>query len=213
MNPVTPAACIISQARLHFVIAEYNHELLLKKQKVLNTGIEKLFVFQNNLCLTRTFTGRCYLLFNLQNQGIFGSVVLGFLSCQGTHQKKRWLPLKNFARLQEFKKNFAVSRNHRPAFLNLFLPQHPFLVTHKQFSTPYHWLTPGYYKDKVKINVFLLPPHMWHSQHPWNWFQHPLLVLASQVKKPCHRPSSMLLTSAFSVHDDQYVFVGFRVYF
>jgi len=89
VNPVTPAACIISQARLDYVIAEYNHELLLKKQKVLNTGIEKLIVVQNNLCLTTTFTGRCYLLFTLQSHGIFGSLVLGFLSCQGTHQKKR----------------------------------------------------------------------------------------------------------------------------
>jgi len=86
VNPVTSAACIISPAGLDYVIAEYNHELLLKKQKVLNTGIEKLIVVQKNLCLTRTFTGRCYLLFNVQNQGIFGSVVLGFLSCQETHQ-------------------------------------------------------------------------------------------------------------------------------
>ena len=164
MNPVGPAACIIPQARLDYVIAEYNHELLLKKQKVLNTGIEKLIVVQNNLCLTRTFTGRCYLLFALQNHGIFGSLVLSFLSCQGTHQKKRWLSLKYFARFEGFKKNFAVSGNHRPAFRNLFLPQHPFLVTHKQSSTPHHWQTPGYYKDKVKTNVFLLPPHMWHSQ-------------------------------------------------
>jgi len=89
VNPVTPAACIISQARLDYVIADYNHEFLLKKQKVLNKGIEKLIVVQNNLCLTRTFAGRCYLLFTLQSQGIFGSLVLGFLSCQGNHQKKR----------------------------------------------------------------------------------------------------------------------------
>jgi len=26
----------------------------------------------------------------------------------------------------------------------------------KQSSTPYHWLTPGDYKDKVKANIFLL---------------------------------------------------------
>jgi len=59
----------------------------LKKQKVLNTGMENLIVVQNNLCLTRTFMGRCYLLFTLQSHGIFDSLVLGFLSCQGTHQK------------------------------------------------------------------------------------------------------------------------------
>jgi len=36
----------------------------------------------------------------------------------------------------------------------------PLLVTPKQSSTLYHWLTPGFYKDKVKANVLLLPPHM-----------------------------------------------------
>jgi len=33
----------------------------------------------------------------------------------------------------------------------------PLLVTPKQSSTPYHWLTPGYYKNKVETNVFILP--------------------------------------------------------
>jgi len=27
------------------------------------------------------------------------------------------------------------------------------LVTPKQSSTPYHWLTPGYYKDKAKTSA------------------------------------------------------------
>jgi len=40
------------------------------------------------------------------------------------------------------------------------------LVPPKQSTTPYHWLTPGYYKDKVKTNVFLLPPHMRPSPAP-----------------------------------------------
>jgi len=125
----------------------------------------------------------------------------------GNSPKKALTIFKNFSRFQGFKKILLFLRNHRPPFLKLFLPQHPFLVTHKQSSTPYHWLTPGYYKDKLKTNVFLLPPHMWHSQNPLK------LISAPQVKKPCHRPSSMLLTSAFSVHDDQYVFVAFGVYF
>jgi len=30
------------------------------------------------------------------------------------------------------------------------------LVTPKHSSTPHHWLTPGYHKDKVKTDIFLL---------------------------------------------------------
>jgi len=47
-----------------------------------------------------------------------------------------------------------------------FFTSAPLLVTPKQSSTPYHWLTPGYYKDKVKTNIFLLPPHIWPSPAP-----------------------------------------------
>jgi len=38
-----------------------------------------------------------------------------------------------------------------------FFTSVPLLVTPKQSSTPYPWLAPGYYKDKVKTNVVLLP--------------------------------------------------------
>jgi len=62
----------------------------------------------------------------------------------------------------------------------------PLLVTPKQSSTPYHWLTPGYYKNKVETNVFILPFIATYVTFPstlWNWFQQPLRVLAPQVKK------------------------------
>jgi len=34
-----------------------------------------------------------------------------------------------------------------------FFSSAPLLVTPKQSSTPYHWLTPDYYKDKVKTST------------------------------------------------------------
>jgi len=48
----------------------------------------------------------------------------------------------------------------RAGLLNPFLPQHPFWSGPKQSSTPYHWLTHGYYKDEerqVQYIIFLLP--------------------------------------------------------
>jgi len=63
--------------------------------------------------------------------------------------------------------------------------------THKQSSTPYHWLTPGYYKDKVKTNVFLLPPHMWPSQHPLK------IISAPQVKTPYRQALPSKIQLAF----------------
>jgi len=63
------------------------------------------------------------------------------------------------------------------------------LVTHKQSSTPYNWLTPGYYKDKVKTSAVYLP--FTFDRHLCDLPQHPLKLisapLAPQVKKPCSR--------------------------
>jgi len=86
VNPVTPAACIISQARLDYVIAEYNHELLLKKIQSFEYRDRKTYCRSEQFVLHKDFYGTL-LMFFLQNQDIFGSLVLGFLSCQGTHQK------------------------------------------------------------------------------------------------------------------------------
>jgi len=86
----------------------------------------------------------------------------------------------------------ALSSADRPlhnSFLTFFYLSTPF--GHAQaLQHPYHWLTPGYYKDKVKTNVFLLPlttTYVTFPSTPWNWFQHPLEVLAPQVKKPWNR--------------------------
>jgi len=57
------------------------------------------------------------------------------------------------------------------------------LVTPKQSSTPYHWLKTGYYNDYILLP--LTATYVTFPNTPWNWFQHPLGVLASQVKKPC----------------------------
>jgi len=54
------------------------------------------------------------------------------------------------------------------------------LVTPKQSSTPYHWLTPGYYKDKVKPSAVYLP--FTFDRHICDLPQHPLGVVAPQVK-------------------------------
>jgi len=54
----------------------------------------------------------------------------------------------------------------------------PLLVTPKRSNTPYHWLTPGYCKDKVKTTIFVLPfaaTYVTFPSTPWNWFQHPRL--------------------------------------
>jgi len=62
----------------------------------------------------------------------------------------------------------------------------------KQSSTPYHWLTPGYYKDNVKTSAVdemlkyavkiclfkripLTVTYVTFPSTPWNWFQHPRL--------------------------------------
>jgi len=55
---------------------------------------------------------------------------------------------------------------------------------HKQSSIPYHWLTPGYYKDKVKTNVFLLHFTATYVTFYRHICEHPLGVLAPQVKNP-----------------------------
>jgi len=58
------------------------------------------------------------------------------------------------------------------------------LVTSKQSSTPYHWLTPGYYKDKVKTSAVHHIPFTF-ARHICDLTQHPLkLISAPQVKKP-----------------------------
>jgi len=60
---------------------------------------------------------------------------------------------------QSLSNKYRLSRWPKAAFLNLFLPQHP---TPKQSSTPYQWLTPDYYKDKVKTSAVHLD-HMLNS--------------------------------------------------
>jgi len=71
-----------------------------------------------------------------------------------------------------------------PALLNIFLPQHPFWSGPKQFSTPYHWLTHGYYKDKVKTSAVHHIPFTF-DRHICDLPQHPLkLISAPLVKKP-----------------------------
>ena len=74
------------------------------------------------------------------------------------------------------------------ALLNLFLPQHPFWSDPKQSRTPYRWLTHGYYKDKVKTSAVHHIPFTF-DRHICDLPQHPLGVLALQVKKPCSNDS------------------------
>ena len=59
------------------------------------------------------------------------------------------------------------------------------LATPKQSSTPYHWPTPGYYKDKVKTSAVHHFPFTF-DHHICDLPQHPLkLITAPQVEKPC----------------------------
>jgi len=70
------------------------------------------------------------------------------------------------------------------------------MVTPKQSSPPHHWLTPGYFKDKVKtsavdevlkyaVKIRLSKPFTFDS-HTIDLLQHPLkLISAPQFKKLC----------------------------
>jgi len=47
---------------------------------------------------------------------------------------------------------FKLKVSLKQRFLNFFYLS-TLLVTPKQSTTPYHWLIPGYYKDKVKTSA------------------------------------------------------------
>ena len=69
-------------------------------------------------------------------------------------------------------------------FLTFFSTSAPLLVTPKQSSIPYHWLKPGYYKDKEKTSA-VHHVHLTFDRHIRDLPQHPLkLISAPQVKKP-----------------------------
>jgi len=56
----------------------------------------------------------------------------------------------------------------------------------KQSRTPYHCLTHGYYKDKVKTSAVYHIPFIFDRHMICDLPQHPLkLISAPQVKKPC----------------------------
>ena len=81
------------------------------------------------------------------------------------------------------------------AFLNLFLPQHPFW---SRLSSPAPY-TIGWH---LCPNVFLLPltaTCVAFPSTPWNCFQRPLGVLAPQVKKPCPIKSIMKLSHRIEI--------------
>jgi len=100
-----------------------------------------------------------------------------------------WSLPRYFLRPELFSLNteVVVKQGFSAAFLNLFLPQHPFLSRLSSPAPP----TIGKHLVTIRINwrklqyILIICTYVTFPSTPWNWFQHPPGVLAPQVKKPC----------------------------
>jgi len=116
-------------------------------------------------CITLHCVMRLVLIMSWPSMFLFGSAILHannplknvsseFVLLSKKAAPLRFIPATLQLVLSALMGNFANKvACFSPAFLNLFLPQHPFRSRLSSTASPYHWLTHGYYNDKVKTSA------------------------------------------------------------